>query len=88
MNKKKLKKLLMKIRTHENEQIINNFLGQIDIASEVELKDFFNSYGDTEEKIISYINKFISDKEKSIVVEESNDKKDIFISKSHAETRE
>ena len=41
MNKKNLKKLLMNIRTHENEQIINNFLGQIDIASEVELEIFF-----------------------------------------------
>ena len=55
MNKSEIKKILMSMRTPENEASINNLLGKIDILEDEKLESMIAKIGDNEEDIKNYL---------------------------------
>ena len=55
MKKSEIKNILFSMRTAENEEIINNLLGKIDLLREEKLQDILRQIGGNEESIGSYI---------------------------------
>ena len=55
MNKNDIKKILMSMRTPENENKVNNLLGKIDLLKEEELQKMLDKIGNNEESIKKYI---------------------------------
>lgn len=55
LNKKDIKRILMSMRTNENENQVNNLLGKLDLLSEEKLQGMIAQIGDNEENIRKYI---------------------------------
>lgn len=55
MNKNDLKRILMSMRTAENEKQVNNLLGKIDLLPEEKLQTMLVQIGDNEESIRKYL---------------------------------
>lgn len=55
MNKKDIKRILISMRTPENENQINNLLGKIDLLPEEQLQTMIAQIGDNEESIRKYL---------------------------------
>ena len=62
MTKKDIKRILMGMRTHENEDVVNNLLGKIDRLEEEKLQAMIAQIGDNEENIREYIKRKITEK--------------------------
>lgn len=62
MDKKNVKSILMTLRNSENQEIVNNFLGEIDLISDEDLKNAVKKVGDTEESVRNFFIKGISKK--------------------------
>ncbi len=60
MKKLEIKNVLFSMRTAENEEIINNLLGKIDLLSEEKIQDILRQVGDNEESIRSYLQEKIN----------------------------
>lgn len=65
MTKRDIKNILMSMRNPENEAIINNFLGKIDIMAEQELQKYLEKIGNNEESIRNFFESKISEKLRS-----------------------
>ena len=65
LDKRKVKEILMSLRTKENEAQINNLLGKIDLLPVENLQSMINQIGDDEE----YIRKYFEDKLEGKVVD-------------------
>ena len=61
MTKKDIKRILMGMRTHENEDVVNNLLGKIDRLEEEKLQAMIAQIGDNEENIREYIKRKITE---------------------------
>lgn len=55
MNKNDIKRILMSMRTAENENQVNNLLGKIDLLPEEKLQTMIAQIGDNEESIRKYL---------------------------------
>ena len=55
MNKNDIKRILMSMRTSENENQVNNLLGKIDLLPEEKLQTMIAQIGDNEESIKKYL---------------------------------
>lgn len=55
MNKNDIKRILMSMRTSENENQVNNLLGKIDLLPEEKLQTMIAQIGDNEESIRKYL---------------------------------
>lgn len=64
MNKKDVKNILISMRTHDNEDKINNLMGKIDLLSEEKLSDMISQIGNNEESIRNYLEKKIVERPK------------------------
>ena len=62
MTKKDIKRILIEMRTHENEDEVNNLLGKIDRLEEEKLQAMIAQIGDNEENIREYIKRKITEK--------------------------
>lgn len=60
MKKSEIKNILFSMRTTENEEIINNLLGKIDLLGEEKLQDILGKIGDNEENIRNYLQEKIN----------------------------
>ena len=64
MNKVEIKKILLSMRTAENENIVNNLLGKIDLLTDEKLAFMVDQIGDSEENIRSYLQRRIAENQK------------------------
>ncbi len=55
MTKKEIKKILMSLRTSNNDNIVNNLLGKIDLLTDEKITSMVNQIGDSEESIRNYL---------------------------------
>lgn len=55
MNKKDIKRILISMRTYENENQINNLLGKVDLLPEEKVQTMIAQIGDNEESIKKYL---------------------------------
>ena len=55
MNKNEIKKILISMRTQNNESIVNNLLGKIDMLEDEKLESMLAQIGDNEEDIKNYL---------------------------------
>ena len=62
MNKKDIKMILMSMRTSENEKIINNLLGKVDMMDDRSLQNAVEQVGGTKEDVRAFLEKKISGK--------------------------
>lgn len=62
MNKKDIKMILMSMRTSENEKIINNLLGKVDMIDDIVLQNAVEQVGGTKEDVRAFWEKKISGK--------------------------
>lgn len=62
MNKKDIKMILMSMRTSENEKIINNLLGKVDMMDDRSLQNAVEQVGGTKEDVRAFWEKKISGK--------------------------
>lgn len=60
MTKKEIKKILMSMRTPENETVITPLLGEIDMMNEKTIQQHLQEIGDTEESVRNFFEKSIS----------------------------
>ena len=60
MKKSEIKNILFSMRTTENEEIINNLLGKIDLLSEEKLHNILVQVEDNEESIKKYLQEKIN----------------------------
>ena len=60
LNKSEIKNILFSMRTAQNEEIINNLLGKIDLLSEEKLHNTLGQVGDNEESIRNYLQEKIN----------------------------
>ena len=60
MKKLEIKNILFSMRTTENEKIINNLLGKIDLLGEEKLQDILGKIGNNEENIRNYLQEKIN----------------------------
>ncbi len=63
MNKKDIKMILMSMRTSENEKIINNLLGKVDMMDDRSLQNAVEQEEETEEAVRTFFEKKISEKQ-------------------------
>lgn len=63
MNKKDIKTILMSMRTSENEKMINNLLGKVDMMDDKSLPNAVEQEGGTEEAVRTFFEKKISEKQ-------------------------
>lgn len=54
MDRKEIKFILMSMRTQENEDIVNNLLGKLDVLDETSFKDAVQKIGGTKEAMIKF----------------------------------
>lgn len=64
MNKKEVKNILISLRTHENDSIVNNLLGKMDLMDEKTINSYIEQIGD-KENIIKYFEETINKEQKS-----------------------
>lgn len=64
LKKSEIKNILFSMRTADNEEIINNLLGKIDLLSEEKLQAILKQVGDNEEDIRSYLQEKIASRQK------------------------
>lgn len=62
MNKKDIKRILITMRTSENENQINNLLGKVDLLPEEKLQTLIAQIGDDEESIKKYLEGKLKDR--------------------------
>ena len=62
MNKKDIKRIVMSMRTPENENQINNLLGKIDLLPEEKLQTMIAQIGDNEESIRNYLERKLNER--------------------------
>ena len=64
MTKTNIKEIIMSMRTsdNENEKIVNNLLGQIDLLTNEKITSIVSQIGDSEESIKNYIQNYIQTK--------------------------
>lgn len=55
MTKNEIKKIIMSMRTSENENIVNNLLGKVDLLTDEKIESMVKQIGDNEECIRNYI---------------------------------
>ena len=55
MDKKEIKALLMSMRTNENESIVNNLLGKIDMLTDEKIESMISQIGHDDESIKNYL---------------------------------
>lgn len=60
MKKQEIKNILISMRTQENEEIVNNLLGRIDLMDEKEIKTTLEKVGDNEESIRKFFQSKLS----------------------------
>lgn len=60
LTKKDIKRILMGMRTHENEDVVNYFLGRLDGLEEAKLQTMIAEIGDNEESIRKYLEEKIA----------------------------
>lgn len=65
MNKKEVKNILISLRTHENDSIVNNLLGKMDLMDEKTINSYIEQIGD-KENIIKYFEETINKEQKSL----------------------
>lgn len=65
MDKVQIKNILILMRNEENEEIINNILGKIDMMDDSSLQSATKQVGETEESIRSFFQKKIEEKQNS-----------------------
>lgn len=63
MNKKEVKNILISLRTHENDSIVNNLLGKMDLMDEKTINSYIEQIGD-KENIIKYFEEIINKEQK------------------------
>ena len=69
MTKNEIKKILMSLRTAENDSKVNNLLGKIDLIAEEKLSSMVSKIGDNEESIKNYLLERLNKKEEKSVNE-------------------
>lgn len=62
MNKNDIKRILMSMRTAQNENQVNNLLGKIDLLSEEKLQTMIAQIGDNEDSIKKYLEGKLKDR--------------------------
>lgn len=62
MNKSEIKKILMSLRTPENESKVNSLLGKIDLLPDEKITTMVSQIGDSEEKIKDYLQRKLEEK--------------------------
>lgn len=60
MTKQEIKNILMSIRTYDNEKIVNNMLGKIDMMDETSIQDFLKKIGNSKESIKHFFEEELS----------------------------
>ena len=63
MTKIEIKKILISMRTSNNESIVNNLLGKIDLLTDEKITAMLNQIGDSEESIIKYLQTKLEEKQ-------------------------
>lgn len=63
MNKKKIKSLLMSMRTSENENTVNKLLGKIDLLPDEKIETMVSQIGNNEESIKIYLQNKLDEKQ-------------------------
>ena len=66
MDKIEIKRILMSIRTADNERIVNNLLGKIDLLDDEKLETMVNQIGDTENDIRNFLQNKITEKQSHV----------------------
>lgn len=62
MTKKDIKRILIEMRTHANEDVVNYLMGKLDRLEEAELQSMIAQIGDNEENIRAYLKRKITEK--------------------------
>lgn len=62
MTKQQIKDILMSMRTNQNEAIVNNLLGKIDMMDEISIQEIVQKFGNNENNIRKFLENKISDK--------------------------
>lgn len=63
MTKKNIKKILISMRTPENESILNHLLGKLDLLTDKEITSLVNQIGNSEENIRNFIKAKLEEKQ-------------------------